>query len=103
MRSRTRYSKQPGVYRGWWHFLAAQPFLMAISRPSRQPGVFGFWKFVAQIGNFSRESVTCQGFCPVPFPQLFRAYGGSPRQRVAAIFFVPGEWNFRDTGASVTV
>ncbi|PYX55485.1 MAG: hypothetical protein DMG76_17990 [Acidobacteria bacterium] len=38
-----------------------------------QPAVLGFWKFFAPMGNFSRQSVTCQGFCPVPFPQIFRA------------------------------
>ena len=67
------------------------------------PALFGFWKFFAQIGNFSRESVTYQGFCPVPFPPVFRALIAGDRASELPLFFVPGEWNFRHKGASVTV
>jgi hypothetical protein len=51
----------PAFFRGDFHAELARP------------AALGFWKFFAQIGNFSRWSVTCQGFCPVPFLQIFRA------------------------------
>ena len=65
--------------------------------------MFGYWKFFAQIGNFSRESVTYGGFCPVPFLQISRALQAGARASELPLFFVPGEWNFRQKGASVTV
>lgn len=65
--------------------------------------MFGFWKFFAQIGNFSRESVSFQGFCPVPFPPNCPGIIAGARASELPLFFLPGDWNFQHKGASVTV
>jgi len=52
--------------------------------------VFGFWKFFAPIVNFFAPERNLSRILPGALPPFSGHYGGSPRQRVAAIFFPRG-------------